>query len=221
MTEIKTRGPAYRLGQRPLMVIAMPAGEPLPPSWRMWLSSLMWRGQEWQIWRTCARQPDLPLGAVIVPREGWQVTDAEREAFRAQLSERIALWGGTLWESPAEEDLAIRRDRSDPDLLPWIFDAPVDLDFHRAADAGGMGMQSEHLFCGVRLLGGRWTYHIGLGSHMRLIGVCDSEAEALVMAMACLMASWLARLERIQTARGGDLGWGVPVVAPQEGICTE
>ena len=215
MTEIKTLGPTARFGQRPTMVIAMPAGEPIPPAWRMWLPSLMWRGQDWQIWRTCARQPDLPVGAVIVPRDGWPVTEAEREAFRAQISERIALWGGTLWESPAEEDLAIRRDRSDPDLQTWIFEAPVDLDCNRALDAGGMMMQSEHLCCGVRLLGGRWTYHIGHGGHLRQIGACDTEAEALVMARACLMASWLARLERIQTARGGDLGWGVPVVAPQ------
>lgn len=97
--------------------------------------------------------------------------------------------------------------------LPYLFESPWVMNLEEAMAAGSFTIGSEGYICGVELRHGRWVYYTGTDSRKIQHGAADTQDEAVAMARIHLFVRFHQRLEEVKQARGGFLGWGVPIPA--------
>lgn len=97
--------------------------------------------------------------------------------------------------------------RSWPVLAPDVVGDDVAV-----MDAGAAGLSSLDVYVAVRPHGARWVAALGIGGHTRQLRGSYPTADA---AEAVGVAAWRRQVSRdveeITAARGGTLGWGMPV----------
>lgn len=148
---------------------------------------------------------------VADPTRQLPVSEAEiAELMRlSHYDDRLAALLG-VYDDPAE---VVRRERGDLSTLGW-WDSPYSLTWADAAERGIEALSTEHLYCGVREVHGRWEAYRGLGGHLVVEAVTDSRPEAEALATAALWTAWLARVREITERRLGDISWGWPIGCP-------
>lgn len=97
--------------------------------------------------------------------------------------------------------------------LPYLFESPWVMNLEEAMAAGSFTIGSEGYICGIELRHGRWVYYTGTDSRKVQHGAADTQDEAVAMARIHLFVRFHQRLEEVKQARGGSLGWGVPIPA--------
>jgi hypothetical protein len=205
-------------------VVLVPAGQESPAHCALYLAGHTMRptlygpARQGDIYRTHRRlAPGIhaPGVEILTPAQAQTllpVSDDEREMIRAEfLGSPLAELAD---EQPAYLDERVRSRRGDLSSLWWLHHSPWHLNEQQAQHAGMLHLASEHLYCGVREVHGRWEYYRGLWGHLIVEGVADTREEAAVMAQACLWAAWLTRVGEIREARCGDLSWGEPIGSP-------
>lgn len=108
----------------------------------------------------------------------------------------------------------LRFRRGDPNLMPFIFDAPISLNADQSMAAGMRELRSEHLMASIYPRSGRWVFATGIGSLKREHGMVTDALQAYLLAQATLMSAWLLEVTDIMKARKGDLSWGRPIPFP-------
>lgn len=217
----------YRASLRSRCAIIVPIGNQPPEHSFLFVErhalrrSLLEPGQLVNIYRSRRDPESISQSAdyrvIAEPTRLLPVSAAEvAELMRlSQHSERLAALL-TWYKDPAD---LVRLERGDLSTVGW-WDSPYSLTRDDAAERGTESLSTEHLYCGVREVHGRWEAYRGLGGHLIVEAVTDTRPEAEALAVASLWTAWLTRVREITERRLNDLSWGEPIGCPMIAIPT-
>lgn len=211
----------FRASLRARCAIIVPVGNQPPEHSHLFIEqhairrTLLEPGEMVSIYRSRVRPDGIPQSAyyrvIADPTRQLPVSEAEvAELMRlSHYDDRLAALLG-VYDDPAE---VVRRERGDLSTLGW-WDSPYSLTWADAAERGIESLSTEHLYCGVREVHGRWEAYRGLGGMLIVEAVTDTREEAVAIATASLWSAWLKRVREITERRLGDLSWGEPIGCP-------
>ena len=128
---ITTAGARHLRKSRLITMIAVPAGVQAPGvQWHVWAREWTWRDVEYDLYRTMARVPIVPEGAMVVSRDRYPVSEDDRLDCAAY--ENVHGFPELLQGLQGEQlDDHVRQWRGDPNLDVFAWTAPVQLSANR------------------------------------------------------------------------------------------